>query len=226
MEKKKFPIVERVIEFSEDVYIENSQVTMCAESIVSEKEWEQFEENSLVLVDGNDIYQYCSEYPIVVYCCNSDSGLESPCRLNGFIQNITISTVCEGKRFSIKKREMPFEFVGPTTVAYITDNIGRHNIISNYNIFKMLLKKPKLVLSSEGLLIFYTEKYILATNDCEHYTYVDIDTDNCIINGIEVCDECCVVSTTREDYEEDYEVRFTINMLETDIMISSSVTKI
>lgn len=222
MEKKKFPIVERVIEFSEDVYIENSQVTMCAESIVSEKEWEQFEENSLVLVDGNDIYQYCSEYPIVVYCCNSDAGLESPCRLNGFIQNITISTVCEGKRFSIKKREMPFEFVGPTTVAYITDNIGRHNIISNYNIFKMLLKKPKLVLSSEGLLIFYTEKYILATNDCEHYTYVDIDTDNCIINGIEVCDDYCVVCTTKEDYE----VRFTINMLETDIMISSNVTKI
>ena len=226
MENKKFPIVERVIEFSEDMYLENPQVTMFAESIVSEKEWEQFEENSLVLVDGNDIYQYGSEYPIVVYCCNSDAGLESPCRLNGFIQNITVSTVCEGKRFSIKKREMPFEFVGPTTVAYITDNIGRHNIIPNYNIFKMLLKKPKLVLSSEGLLIFYTEKYILATNDCEHYTYVDIDTENCIINGIEVCDECCVVSTTKEDYEENYEVRFTINMLETDIMISSSVTKI
>ena len=222
MEKKKFPIVERVIEFSEAAYIENPQVTMCAENIISEKEWEQFEENSLVLVDGNNIYQYCSEYPIVVYCCSSDAGLGSNSRLNGFIQNITVSTVCEGKHFSIKKREMPFEFVGPTTVAYITDNIGRHNIIPNYQIFKMLLKKPKLVLSSEGLLIFYTEKYILATNDCEHYTYVDIDTDNCIINAIEVCDDYCVVCTTKEDYE----VRFTINMLETDIMISSNVTKI
>lgn len=190
----------RKVIFSEEDYRDNFAITSCSESLVSDKEWEEFADKALVLADGDEIYQYAEEYPIVVYC-------DDECELNAFIESITVSTASYGKRFSLHKREMVEEYTGPDTVVYFTDNTNRKIVIQQHDIFYFLLKKPELVITVEGFLVFYTEKEILITNDCDHYAWsgVEIDTDGSKkITELKAYDdgECCVTVVDTEDYDE------------------------
>lgn len=218
-----FPEVERIVEFTEDDIRENLGVTLFDESLIKDETWQKFADNALVITDGNTIYQYAEEFPIVVYRCSEAAMVMPSSRLNTFIKSITVSTANLGKRFSLNKREMEWEYTGPDTVAYFTDNIGRCIAIPNYDIFRFLLRKPNLVISEEGLLVFFTEKTILTTSDCEHYAWVnDVDTDNGIIKGIDVCDGYCTVNLEdTENNDKDgnplkysYKLQFTIDMVD------------
>lgn len=218
-----FPKVERRVEFSEEDFRENLNVTLFSESLITDKDWEEFADNALVLIDGNTVYQYAEEFPIVAYRCSEDAEVMPSSRLNAFIESIMVSTADLGKRFSLNKRDMEWEYTGPDTVAYFTDNIGRRTIIPCYDIARMLLKKPNLVISNEGLLVFFTNKTILATSDCEHYAWVnDVDTKNGEITSIDVYDDYCIVNLEdSENHDKDgnpmkysYKLQFIVDMVD------------
>ena len=229
---KPFPKVERIIEFSEEDVRENTDVTSVDELLISKKTWREFEENALVIADGDTIYQYAEEFPIVVYRCSEDAQVMSS-TLNGFIESITVSTADLGRRFSLKRRYMQWEYTGPDTVAYFTNITGRCIAIRQYDIRRFLQNKPNLVISNEGLLVFFTDKTILVTLDCEHYAWVhDVDTENRKITSIEVYDEFCIVNLEdAESHDKDgnplkysYKLQFIVDMVDHG-MIKSEVTK-
>lgn len=227
--------VARIVEFTEDDFRENPEITQFDERLITDGDWEKFAENALVINDGmSTIYQYAEEFPIVVYFCSEDAGVTPNGGLNTFIESITVSTADCGKRFSLNKREMEWEYTGPDTVVYYTDNTGRNFIIQQNDIFKFMLKKPNLVISSEGLLVFFTQKNILVTSDCEHYVWVhDIDTETSIIKNIEVYSKHCIVILENTENDEDdekplkysYKLRFDIDLLEHG-MITAAATEI
>lgn len=228
-----FPEVERIVEFSERDIRENPHITLFNESSINDETWQKFADNVLVFTDGSTVYQYAEEFPIVVYRCGEDAMVMPNSRLNTFIESITVSTACHGKCFSLNKRDMEWKYTGPDTVAYFIDNIGRRIIIKQYDIIRFLLRKPNLVISNEGLLVFFTEKNILVTCDCNHYAWVhDIDTNNCIIKGIDVYEEYCIVNLEdTKDYNINgnplkytYELGFTIDMVDRE-MIKPKATK-
>lgn len=228
-----FPEVERIVEFSEEDFRENLDVTLFDESLIADKDWEEFADNTLVFTDGNNVYQYAEEFPIIVYRCNEDAGVMPWGRLNTFVRSITVSTAMLGRCFSLSKNGMQGDITGPDTVAYFTDNIGRQTAIPCYDIFRMLLKKPQLVISNEGLLVFFTTKEILVTADCEHYAWVkDVDTKKGKITSIDVCDEYCTVNmedTKKNDKDGNplkysYKLQFTVDMVDHG-MINPKVVK-
>lgn len=227
------PKVERIIEFSDEDFKENIEVTASARSLITKEDWEKFEDNSLVVVSGNDVYQYAEEFPIVVYRSSEED--ES---INAFVEKIVVSTADLGKRFSLKKWKMKEEFTGPDTVAYFEDSFGRNIVIDTYDVSQILFKKPKAVLSSEGIIIFFTEREILATTNCEHYAWVnDIDTENAKIKSIGVCNGYCIVnlqSTEETDENDDgekvvsecsYKLQFDIDMLSRGLIIPKVTNK-
>lgn len=83
------------------------------------------------------------------------------------------------------------------TIAYYEDSVGIKHKIIQYDICKFLLKKPKLVVSEEGVLVFFTEDQILATIDCQQYVWVRWDDiiKNCTsIENITAYHEYCEVT--------------------------------
>lgn len=216
--KSKFvvPKVKRQIEFDEEDFRTNDGVVNFSESLISKEKWQEFEANALVIADGRNIQQYADEYPIVKYTgeIKSATGFEEE-RLNGFITSVTVSTVMNGVHFSLKKRKMKHEFTGVETVAYFEDSIGRLTEIPTYDIYRILMKKPNLVVSSDGLLIFFTKEECIATLDCVHYVWVDLtrirwhcarvkdkeelgrfcgNDDNYYIENITACDGFCKIT--------------------------------
>ena len=65
-----FPKVERIVEFSEEDIRENTCVTSVDESLITDKNWQEFADNALVFTACNTVYQYAEEFPIVVYRCS------------------------------------------------------------------------------------------------------------------------------------------------------------
>lgn len=202
---KKVPpverVAERIIEFSKDDFCENISLSEFSEDIVTKKMLEDFAAKALVLVDCTDILQYANEYPIVVYQCADDSIMPEPC-LNSFIMNIAVSTGVSGKRFSVDSGKIEEEITDFDTIAYYEDSFGIKHQIIQYDICKFLLKKPKLVISEEGVLVFYTEDEILATTDCQQYVWVrwDDTIKNCTsIENIIAYKEYCEVTLIEGD---------------------------
>lgn len=152
------------------------------------------------LIDGWGILQYSEESPIVVYQCNEilcyADILPEP-RLNSFILSITVSKCVDGKRFSVSNGKLEEEFIESDTIAYYEDPVGILHQIIQHDICEILLKKPKLVVSEEGVLVFYTEDEILATTDCQQYAWVRWDdfVKNCTtIEEIQAYQEFCKVT--------------------------------
>lgn len=226
------PEGERITEFSSEDFRENSQVTGLSDELISKEDWENFD--PLVIIDGNHVYQYAEEFPIVVYRGKEDIDIQPCPRLNGFIESITVSTVDYGMRFSLKKRKMKGKIAGGETVAYFVNNIGECIAVPQEDVYKILLKKPQLTVTSKGMLVFYTDKDILATIDCNHYAWVNIFVEeNYDIVSIEDCgDGTCIVhlvQTDNEYYEEPkqqkYKVKFDIDLTDRG-MIRPDISKI
>ena len=242
--KNKFPILERITEFHRGDFKENLDEENLNEDtnsfcdlldyveFANEEEHERLTDNSLIINNiTNDInvtYKFNEEFPIVVYRCNENDNANSKNCINAFIKSITVSTVNSGIAFSFYG-DIHCEYADFQTMAYFTDNLGRNIAIPHYDIARILLKKPNLVVSNEGLLIFYTENEILVTLDCIHYAYI-YDPDECAITKIEVLandDYCYVyVKNIEEGDETDtvwYKLGFKVDMLNEDDMICPTV---
>jgi len=83
------------------------------------------------------------------------------------------------------------------TVVYYTDHAGINHAIIQHDICWFLLQKPNLVVSPEGVLVFFTDKKIIATVGCNNgYHWIDghvIDVEGKSIKNIEVYDDYCKV---------------------------------
>lgn len=195
---KVIPVAERIIEFDADHIRKNPSITDFSESLISEEDWREFAGNALVIMDGWDILQYAEEYPIVCYQCDKLSNiyLEGGPRLNSFIESITVSTAKYGKRVCFGSGKLTCELTDNDTVIYYTDNIGINHSVIQLDICDFLLQKPNLVVSPQGILIFFTDEQIIATVDCNHYHWIDghvIDVEGKTIKDIEVWDDYCKV---------------------------------
>ena len=184
----KLPKAERITEFDDDDYRENLDVTMIHPDLIIAEDWEKFDENSLILGSDGEVMQFAEEFPIVCYQCANDNVILPVPKLNNFIESIYVSVCDLGMKYELEKGKMESSFIGNEAIAYYTDIFGRDIIIDQYDIRRFLLKKPKLTISKEGLLIFYTQREILVTLDCDHYAWVDIDTESKPIDSIELID--------------------------------------
>lgn len=224
-------IAERIIEFEEKDFITNPGITGGAENLITEEDWQTFADNVLTFTDGNCIFQFAEEYPIVRYQCKDEVDLMPDRRLNAFIKSITVSSTMYGKEFSISAGKVIEKRIGLKTVVYYQDNIGRRYAIPQVDIIKFLLRKPKLVVSSEGVLIFFTKDTILATNDCEHYAWVHgINTEHSVIEDVELLKKysCVCLVDTEEGNELNkyhYKLQFDIDMRDSG-MIKPRVEKL
>lgn len=130
------------------------------------------EEEQLSLMQSSWLKpDYLDEYRLYSYKCSDDCGLIPTNFLNSFVESITVSAVNSD------------EF-GPEIKVYFTDTIGRKMEIPQHDIFTFLLKKPKITVSAEGLLLFYTNKEVLVTLDCNHYAWVRVNTEKAQISRI------------------------------------------
>lgn len=218
------PVVERMIEFKENDFVTNDYITDVSDDLITDEQLEEFASDSLTLICDEDIYRFADEYPIVHYRCMEDIFMQ-PCEhLNAFVESVTVSIAMNGKSYSIATGKMVEQLADTTVVAYFTDNVGRNNSIVVYDIIRFLFKKPNLVVSSDGMLVFYTDKDILVTNDMLHYAWVhdvlDSDEDD-VIESIEAFDGYCQVRIARETepaddaYIYDKNLEFEIDMLDT-----------
>ena len=195
---KVIPVAERIIEFGTKDIRKNDTIIHCSDELISEKEWDEFAGNALVIVDGWEVVQYAEEYPIVHYQSDGNSSfyLEGGHRLNTFIESISVSTAMHGKKASFGSGKLKCESVNCDTVVYYTDNVGINHAIIQDDIYSFLLHKPNLVVSPEGVLVFFTEDQIIAVVDCNLYHWIDghvIDVEGKTIKDIEVWDDYCKV---------------------------------
>lgn len=196
---KVIPVAERIIEFGTKDIRKNDSIIHLSDELISEKDWNEFARNALVIVDGWHIVQYAEEYPIVHYKCDESAScyLGPDFRLNSFIESITVSTACYGKKAWFGSGKLSCETTDYDTVVYYTDHAGINHAIIQHDICWFLLQKPNLVVSPEGVLVFFTDKQIIATVGCNNsYHWIDghvIDVEGKTIKDIEVCDDYCKV---------------------------------
>lgn len=207
---KTIPFAERKIEFESEENRTNFAITCSSEELISEREWEKFAENALVMIDGWDILQYAEEYPIVKYQCDKVKccALQGELRLNSFIESISVSTASYGKRVSVGTGRVSSEITDNDTVVYYTDHAGINHAVIQNDVYKFLLQKPNLVISPEGVLVFYTDKQIIATVDLYHYHWIDrdlIDVGDKTIKDIEVYEKFCKVILEDSPYTDNLE---------------------
>lgn len=222
---KVIPVAKRIIEFKSEDIRRDSIISHQLEDSISEEEWKKFAENALVIVDGWHINQYAEEYPIVRYKCDESKCvyLERGFRLNGFIESITVSTVLYGKKAWFGSGKLSYEETDYDTVVYYKDHAGINHMIIQNDLCWFLLQKPKLVVSPEGVLIFFTDKEIIATVACNNsYHWISgnvIDVKGKTIKDIKVCDDCCkVILLDDEDVEYVYKLNFDLDATEYQIL--------
>lgn len=195
---KVIPVAERIIEFKERDFRDNSP---------------------LLIVNGwhKNIFQYTEEYPIVKYQCNENvcCSLEPDYRLNSFIETITVSTALAGKKISANAEVIDTDY---DTVIYFRDHWGTNYEITHNSIREFLIKKPNLVVSPEGMLIFFTDKQILATFDCNHCYFISeyfIKVGYASIKGIEVCKDFSKVTLIDDKkHEKNFSLKFDFDITE------------
>lgn len=124
--------------------------------------------------------------------------------MNSFVKSITVSTALSGKVISVISGKVTEEMADYDTVVYYEDNCGIYHAVMQNDICKFLLRKPSLIVSPEGMLVFFTGKAILATVDCEHYYWVDwkMDLNYKSIKCIKVCKDSCEITLIDEKSKE------------------------
>lgn len=212
---KVIPIAERIIEFGTDDFRKNASSTHLSKELISDEELGKFAENALVIMDGWNVVQYAEEYPIVHYQCNENACiyLEGGARLNSFIESITVSAALYGKRAGFGSGKLSCENTDYDVVVYYTDHAGINHAIIQHDICWFLLQKPKLVVSPEGVLVFFTDKEIIATLACNNsYYWINghlIDVEGQTIKNIEVCEDYCkVILLDDSEVEHSFSLKF------------------
>lgn len=216
---KEISVAKRILKFKTTDFRKNPLITNCYEKLISDKDWEGFAGNALLIMDGWYVLQYAEEYPIVHYRCDEASRgyLEGEPRLNSFIESITVSTALYGKKAWFGTGKLSCKNTDYDTVCYYTDNEGINRAIIQHEICCFLLEKPNIILSPEGVIVFFTEKQILATVDCNHYQWIDgyeINLEGRRIKDIEVCkDFCKVILIDDQKVEHNFSLKFNFDFV-------------
>lgn len=163
----QIPEIIRQVEFSDEEFAECS----------NENPIKVFYQDQLLII--NESYPICKYYPQIY-----QPGLGI--MINNSIHSITVSNVT-GEMLSednVCCSERKRSFFQDTMIAWITDAGGINTAIECYEVLRiMMFKKPKVVVTNEGVLIFYTDTSIIGmisnelTSSC-----AQIDE---IANGIE-----------------------------------------
>lgn len=223
---RDIPVVERTIEFIDIDLTDKASVTYWAEHFINSNAWIKMDRHCpLNLIHGCYMEQYEQECPIVRYKCdeNSTFSLDGEPRLNSFVESITVSVVGIGRRLLFDKFDVE-SFIDSNVVAYYTDHFGVNHVIDHDGLYNLLLQKPKLVVSPEGVLIFFTDKEIIATlncNDCIYYINgYFIDLKNKTVNDIVVGKNYCkVVVLNKSDKKIYFRLNFDFDFLSYQMLV-------
>lgn len=120
------------------------------------------------------VIQVTSEYPMVVYY-RQDSQNYTLMGLNGFVEEVYVSVIGGYKIRFDKKLEPSKEIIANQLIAYTVDSYGVAKAIINYDIDNFLKKKPQIVVTPSGAILFYNEEEIMATLNCDAPNIVSID---------------------------------------------------
>ena len=202
------PVAERIIKFETKDFRKNDTISLLDENLISDEEWQEFAGKALIIMDGWEMLQYAEEYPIVRYQCDDNVSIfleGHPC-LNAFVESITVSAALHGRRASFGSGKLNSEIADYDVAIYYTDHAGINHAIIQHDICWFLLQKPNLVVSPEGVLVFFTDKEIIATLGCNNsYHWINghvIDVEGKTIKDIEVCEDYCKVILVDENKAE------------------------
>ncbi|MBQ3409346.1 MAG: hypothetical protein IJH12_09105 [Clostridia bacterium] len=194
-------------------------VRVSSECLIPKEIWAKFAKKATVYTDVLGVTEYAEEYPIVMYQCDELAcyEMQPDYRLNAFVKRITVSALVNGRRagFSAASEKTESEIVEKDMVVYYENNFGLCSAVIQEDIFQLLIKKPKLVVSPEGVLIFFNDREILATVDGYHYYWINsnvIDVDDKRVVDIEVHDDYCKVILTKDGANEEFKLKFGIDM--------------
>lgn len=183
---------------------------------------------SLKVIDGWKMISFPVEYPIAHYECDENSrfALDGELYLNSFVEDITISIVQSGRQvlFGSKTSDFNITDFEASVIVYYTDHAGINRVIYQNDLFELLLKKPKLVVSPEGILIFFTEKEIIATAGCNNgYYWISdycLDMKDRIVKDIKVLKNYCkIILVDDNGIEHNFKLKFSFNMASYQMLI-------
>lgn len=173
----------------------------------------------LNIINGWHILKYEKEKPIIHYRCDPVASLflEGGFHLNSFIESITVSTALHGEKAWFDPDGLRYNYTDCDSIVYYTDHVGINHAITQHDIYWFLLQKPNLIVSPEGVLVFFTDKQIIATVDCNTaYHWIDghlIDVKDKTIKNIEVCDSYCkVILIDDKKVEQCFSLTFDFNI--------------
>lgn len=186
------------------------------EAIVDKNAKEEIFSRSLIFTEERRITHYLDEYPIVEYRCDENRCFEMDptYRLNSFVESVRLSIADAGKRYYFDEfGVMHGKYTGEDIIAYYVDTVGDNHVIEQNDIVRFLFQKPQLAVSPDGMLVFYTEKKMLATLDLYHYCWIDdpiLFDNNIIIKEITVTDNGCEIDvvTDTDKKQSKYQLNF------------------
>ncbi len=161
------PVAKRKIMFSEDECLQEG-FSGFDPSIMNEEYLKELELIYLTCMNES-VYQITDAYPIVEYYSENTNNL------NRFVKSITVAVV-SGMKLGFDEICMPKEeIVDNDVVAYITNPFNASTKIYYYDLCKLLYQRPKLTVTNEGVLLFYTPKTLFATLDCKSGNIMDVE---------------------------------------------------
>lgn len=121
---------------------------------------------------NHSLIEVKNEYPIVKYE-KAWIQPELPPRLNSLIRNITVSVITLGQIYTVSTDfKLETKKVEDKTLVYFENTYGNFMAVNGNSIHDFLLRKPKLCVTPNGILLFYDEREIIATFDLSNYTFV------------------------------------------------------
>lgn len=207
-ESRANPVAKRVTEFAKRDMRKTIVVRQNYNNDIDDIASDYYYPNdALYIIDGFESIQYAEEYPIVKYRCDENASIhrEGEACLNSFVKSITVSIARHGRKVGFSG-QVHCKKTTEDVVVYYTDNVGINHAIVQHELYSILLQKPNLVISPEGVLIFYTENDIIATVGCNNGCHVlsgtghAVDVEMKTVENIEVCDNYCKVLLV--DYEK------------------------
>ena len=207
------PIAKRQVMFSEDAYLEEG-----GPFDPSTLPKEYLENLGLIYLSNmGDYYQITDSYPIVKYYSKNTC-------LNRFVNSITVTTAT-GRLFSFNdSHKLEEEIFEDEVITYITTPEGVNTAVCNDEMCRMLYRKPKLTVTSEGVLIFYTPTALYATLDCGWGNWIEIEELSTAIKNDEISHishisanngSSSITFKTRNGKKSTYRLSLTIDLLST-----------
>ena len=134
-------------------------------------------------------------------------------------------TTATGRLFSFNdSHKLEEEIFEDEVITYITTPEGVNTAVCNDEMCRMLYRKPKLTVTSEGVLIFYTPTALYATLDCGWGNWIEIEELSTAIKNDEISHishisanngSSSITFKTRNGKKSTYRLSLTIDLLST-----------